>query len=154
MAVGKVPQAMTEFERAIQLRPDWPPPYNDLAWCLATDESSTVRNGHYAVQLAEKACEFSKREDPAMLDTLAAAYAEAGRWDDALRTADEAKRLAKKLNKEDLIAEIAKREALYLRKQPWRETSRAAAEAIRAKPKQTPTTLPTPAVTATTTAAK
>jgi len=154
MAVGKVPQAMTEFERAIQLRPDWPPPYNDLAWCLATDESSTVRNGHYAVQLAEKACEFSKREDPAMLDTLAAAYAEAGRWDDALRTADEAKRLAKKLNKEGLIAEIAKREALYLRKQPWRETSRAAAEAIRAKPKQTPTTLPTPAVTATTTAAK
>lgn len=153
MAQGKVPQAITEFETAIRLRPQWAPPYNDLAWSLATDDSPKVRSGRRAVELAEKACQLTKREDAALLDTLAAAYAEMGRFDDALRTIDEAKRVAIK-NNPGMIEGIEKHEAVYQRKQAWREPSRAAAEAVRTKAKRPdPTSLPpsaTPATTATT----
>jgi hypothetical protein len=51
---------------------------NNLAWLLATDPDPHIRDGHKAAKLAEKACEASKGTNSAMLSTLAAAYAEAG----------------------------------------------------------------------------
>jgi len=61
MAQGKVPAALTEFEAAIRLRPDWPPPYNDPAWSLETSESPAVRLGRCAVELADYSDRFTIR---------------------------------------------------------------------------------------------
>lgn len=65
-----------------------------LAWILATAPDDAVRNGAEAVTIAERVCSESKRQDPAALDTLAAAYAEVGRFDEAVATATEAASLA------------------------------------------------------------
>ena len=63
---------------------------NDLAWRLATHPLAAVRNGAEAVEHAERACELTQRQQPQLIGTLAAAYAEAGRFDDAVRAAENA----------------------------------------------------------------
>ena len=63
---------------------------NNLAWLLATCPDDNVRNGRRAVTLAEKAVELTERKNATYLDTLAAAYAEARRFDDAVRVQQEA----------------------------------------------------------------
>src|SRR5262249_18001928 len=60
-----------------------PAALNGLAWALATCVDSAVRDGPAAVDLAEKAVAATNRKDANMLDTLAAAYAEVGRFSDA-----------------------------------------------------------------------
>jgi hypothetical protein len=70
------------------LDPDSIEALNNLAWLLATSPEPALRNGPRAVQLAERACGLSKL--PSLLGTLAAAYAEAGRFSDATRAAEQA----------------------------------------------------------------
>jgi membrane associated rhomboid family serine protease len=65
---------------------DYIPAINHLAWSLATDKEEAVRNGAEAVRLAEKLCRKNDWQDPSYIDTLAASYAEVGRWDDAVKT--------------------------------------------------------------------
>ena len=60
------------------------PAMNQLAWTLATDSNDDVRNGKRAVKLAERACEADGWKDAAYIDTLAAAYAEMERWEEAV----------------------------------------------------------------------
>jgi len=67
---------------------------NDLAWLLAAWPDEAVRDGPRAVRLAERAAELTGRKKPMILDTLAAAYAEVGRFDEAVRLAEQAIRLA------------------------------------------------------------
>lgn len=59
---------------------------NGLAWIYATHPNEEFRNGEEAVRLAEEVCEEDGWKTPAFIDTLAAAYAEVGRWDDAVTT--------------------------------------------------------------------
>jgi tetratricopeptide (TPR) repeat protein len=63
---------------------------DELAWLLATYPDSKSRDGSEAVGLAERACVLTERRIPALLDTLAAAYAEAGDFPRAISTAEEA----------------------------------------------------------------
>jgi hypothetical protein len=67
---------------------------NNLATLLATDSDARLRDGGRAMQLAERACQLSQNNEPALLYTLAAAYAEAGRFNDAVTTAQKARALA------------------------------------------------------------
>jgi len=87
------------------------------AWMLATDRDERVRSGTRAVELAERVVAARGRGDTDRLDTLAAAYAEAGRFDDALRTIDEALRAAPA----ELAPEFRARRALYAAKRPFHE---------------------------------
>ena len=80
-----------------------------------------IRNGNEAVNLLEPAKKAGQKLDAATLDTLAAAYAEVGRFDDAVATADEAMELARQANDEPLAARILARRSLYERRQPFRE---------------------------------
>ena len=70
---------------AIELDPDDALAFNNKAWVLATASHAQARDGREAVRLARQA--VSLDDDPGYRDTLAAAYAEAGRFDDATQTA-------------------------------------------------------------------
>jgi hypothetical protein len=59
--------------------------YNSLAWLLAVGPDTNVRNGEKAVEYSKKACELSEWKIPVSFDTLAAAYAETGDFDDAVK---------------------------------------------------------------------
>jgi Flp pilus assembly protein TadD len=87
-------EAMAYFQKAIELQPQFIPALKNLAWMLATWPEPSVRNGGKAVALAGQADRFSKDKDPLVLRTLAAAYAEAGRFPEAVLTAKQALALA------------------------------------------------------------
>ena len=91
---GDVKEAITHFQRALQIEPAEPALQNNLAWLLATCPEASLRNGDKAVELARQANAVSGGENPIMLRTLAAAFAEAGRFSEAVETAQHALRVA------------------------------------------------------------
>jgi Flp pilus assembly protein TadD len=115
--------AKTQFNEAARLRPDWPEPLAAEAWSLATNPDDHARNGAEAVKLAERAADLTGHQQPAILNTLAAAYAESGRFDDALATANQALAIAKQLNRTNLFPRIEQAIMLYKTNTPWRENN-------------------------------
>jgi tetratricopeptide (TPR) repeat protein len=103
------------------LAPDLPEALNNLAWILAANPDPQVRNGPEAVVLAERACELSKYERPIMVGTLAAAYAEAGRFAEAVAAAEKAKALAEQAKQADLVARNGTLLERYRAGQPARD---------------------------------
>ena len=91
---GKTSAAVEEFRRSLALRPNQPDLLNDLAWILATDPRPEIRNGPDAVEFAIQACGFTRGTQPVFLGTLAAAYAEEGRFDDAVSATQKAHDIA------------------------------------------------------------
>ena len=89
-SAGDFQNAVEEFRRALALEPGLAAAANDLAWTLATCPDEKVRNGRQAVELAEKLCPPNTEPPVEFLDTLAAAYAEVGRFDDAQKAASRA----------------------------------------------------------------
>src|SRR5262249_38225282 len=74
-----------------QLKPDTVEVLNNLAWILASTSNEGIRSGPEAVRLAERACELTQRREPVLLGTLAAAYAAAGRFKEAVETGQQAR---------------------------------------------------------------
>ena len=103
---------------------------NNFAWLLATASDSHLRNGYEAVQLALMACEATHYEDPSMLGTLGAAYAEAGRFDEAIVAGRKARQLALETGQKDIAS---KNEELL----QWYEAGKAYHEAGEAGPPST-----------------
>ncbi len=115
---GKIPEALAQWHAGLDVDPDNLPLLRQTAWVLATNPDASVRNGIEAVKLAERAMKFSGGKDPDVLDTLAAAYAEAGRFPEAIETARQAFTLATG----PLVDEVKGRIALYESKSPFHET--------------------------------
>jgi protein O-mannosyl-transferase len=113
MKAGRGPEAVGEFNRALQFTPDDVGALNSLAWLLATASDATVRSGARAVQLAERANEITLHADPVILHTLAAAYAEAGRFEDALVTARRGMKLANQNGKSAIYDALRAELPLY-----------------------------------------
>jgi tetratricopeptide (TPR) repeat protein len=116
--------ARLEFQQALEIAPDSTQALNNLAWLLATCPEAAVRDGDRAVQLAQELRRVTGGKRPTYLDTLAAAYAEAGRFTDAVATANEAIHLAKASGNAKLAEDIGARLPLYENKQPFRESAR------------------------------
>ena len=93
---------------------------NEVAWFLATCPEAAFRDGPRAVQLAEQAVAATKRAEPTILDTLAAAYAEVGQFEKAAQLQQEAMAL---LQDKDLTANYASRLKLYATKKPYHDFS-------------------------------
>ncbi len=90
LAQGQTEQAMAHWREALRVQPENVPLLLQVAWVLATSPQVTVRNGSHAVTLAERAAQLARTPTPALLDVLAAAYAEAGRFSEAAQTARQA----------------------------------------------------------------
>jgi tetratricopeptide (TPR) repeat protein len=118
---GKPAEAISNYRQAIALTPDWADALNDLAWLLATCHTPEVRSAAEAIRLAERACELSAGKEPRYCGTLAAAYAEAGRFDDAVRTAEKAKDLALAAGQRELADRNAQLLELYRSQKPYHD---------------------------------
>ena len=123
-ALGNMAEAGQQFGEAIRLRPDRPQAYSDWAWILATHPQAGHRNAAEAIRLAERACKLSAGEDAVCLDVLAAAYAEAGRFAEAVKTARQALDLARRQGKPVLAQSILPRIWLYEAGKPFRDEGR------------------------------
>lgn len=118
---GRPGEAIAYYQMAINLKPDYLGACNDLAWLRATYPAETIRNGAQAVELAERLVEAAGGWAPNHLDTLAAAYAEAGRFSDAVQTAKKALDLATQQNNPAMAKTMRARIRLYQAGIPMRE---------------------------------
>jgi len=95
--------------------------FNNLAWVLATHPDPALRSGPLAVKLAESACRLNRAPDPHLLDTLAAAYAAAGRFTNAVSTLQKAIALADTAKDTNSLPGFRSRLELYRAQQPYHE---------------------------------
>jgi protein O-mannosyl-transferase len=114
-------QALASYKEASRLAPDNPQCLNAVAWILATCPKDGVRNGPEAVTLATRACAITKRRNTALLDTLATALAEAGRFDEAIKTTEEFQALAVSAHDTNTADMARKRLELYKARKPYRD---------------------------------
>jgi tetratricopeptide (TPR) repeat protein len=103
---GEAAEAISHYQKALQIEPANVQIQNNLAWLLATGADASLRNGNKAVELAKQANDLSGGSDPSILDTLAAALAETGRFSDATRTAQKAMELARAAGQQNLVKEL------------------------------------------------
>lgn len=112
--------AIADYTEAIKLDPKNGGMYNSRAWLWATCPDAKYRDGKRAVESATRACELSEWKAPNPIDTLAAAYAEAGDFDAAVKWQAKAiELLAREKTKED----YRNRLRLYQEKKPYRKTN-------------------------------
>jgi protein O-mannosyl-transferase len=118
---GKPREAVAEYCEVLVSRPDQPEALNNVAWLLATCADGTVRKGAEAVRLAEHACRLSRNAQPRELGTLAAAYAEAGHFPQAVETAQKAVDAAKVCGNDQLAAMSEQLLILFRSGKPYHE---------------------------------
>jgi Flp pilus assembly protein TadD len=118
---GDFASAIASYQRALHSHPDSPDLINNLAWLLAACPDASVRNGPEAAALAERACQLTRYRETFFIGTLGAAYAEAGRFDDAIWMAQKACALAEKSGEQDLLKRNQELLALYRSHQPYHE---------------------------------
>jgi tetratricopeptide (TPR) repeat protein len=118
---GRIGEAIEHGRKAIRLAPDQARVYRFVAWLMATHEPGDGGDPQQAMRLAEHACVLIDRRDVLCLDTLAAAYAAAGRFAEAESTAKEAWQLAQAAGQDTLAEEFHMRLQLYRDRKPFRE---------------------------------
>jgi Flp pilus assembly protein TadD len=122
---GSVKEAITQYENAIALAPEDPHSRINMAWVLATAPDASIRDGIKAVEFAQQAMELSGGNDPKFLRTLAAAYAESGRFSEAITTARQAMMTATMQGKAGLAHVLSGDVGLYRAHVPLRAAKAA-----------------------------
>jgi hypothetical protein len=123
-AQRQIRQAIAHYEETLRLKPDHIMALHKLAWIRAAYPQAEFRNGPEAVRLAQRACELTRYQAPAPLETLAAACAEAGHFDDALAIAETARQLALAAAQPELAERPMKMLKLFAERKPYREADR------------------------------
>ena len=118
----EIGERLAGWRESLRTRPDDVTSLNETAWTLATNPNASIRNGAEAVELARRAVQLSDASEPAVLGTLAAAYAEAGRFSEAVQTARKAAESAMRQNNRSLAESIKAKIPLYQAKTAFRET--------------------------------
>jgi tetratricopeptide (TPR) repeat protein len=117
---GDEADALTHFEQSLASNPNNLNARCNLAWVLATSPDPSRRNGQRAVELAISVAQGPGRGNPTVLRTLAVAYAETGRFSEAIETAQEAIEIAKATGNDGLTADLERNIAAYRLNQPIR----------------------------------
>ncbi|MCG8449139.1 MAG: tetratricopeptide repeat protein [Pirellulales bacterium] len=115
--IGKHEEAITDFEQAIKIQPEDTGLLNNLAWVLATSPESELRNGPRAVELATKACQLTEHKLPHILSTLAAAFAESGDFETAIKWSQK----SVEMDDPEHGLQLKKELDSYRAGKPWRE---------------------------------
>jgi len=105
----------------LQSYPDVPALLNNMAWLLIACPDAHIRNGAEAVACAERACKLTNYGVTPMVGTLAAAYAETGRFDDAITTAQKACKLASESGEQGLLKRNQELLEFYRKHQSYHE---------------------------------
>jgi tetratricopeptide (TPR) repeat protein len=113
-------EAIAHCTEALRLEPDFAEALNNLAWIRAAHPQAEFRDGPKAVRLAERACQVTGSKEAVLVGTLAAAYAEAGRFDEAVVTARKARELALAAGQQALAEKNQKLIELFSARQPYR----------------------------------
>jgi tetratricopeptide (TPR) repeat protein len=134
---GDIEEAVRRYRQILKVQPNWVAGANNLAWILATDPDDKLRDGAESYALAEAVCQAEAFGDPGHLDTLAAACAERGDFDNAAKWARQAielcqQKAAKDPRQSEVAQQIEQRLQLYLQGQAFRAT----------RPKSSPATPP------------
>lgn len=122
---GQMNEAVEHYQKALALKPDLLAAQNGLArvaWTMSTSSDSSVRNGAHAVELARQVDQLAGGIDPQMAATLAAAYAEAGEFPEAITNVQRAIRLAINQNNAVLLSRFFKELRTYRSGSPLRNT--------------------------------
>jgi tetratricopeptide (TPR) repeat protein len=122
---GQVAEAIAQYSEALRLEPDLPTALNNLAWIRAAHSEAKLRDGAEAVRLAERACRVTGYKQAVLVGTLAAAHAEAGRFDQAVAMAKEARALALAAGQNDLAEKDQQLLELFKARQPYHEPAAA-----------------------------
>ena len=115
--LGEFAKAIEDFEESIQLNPSHAVSHDYLAWLLATCQESELRNGKRAVKLATIACELTDWGESAPIETLAAANAEVGNFEQAVELQ---RRAMERVDDESIKKADQARLKLYQQRQPYR----------------------------------
>jgi tetratricopeptide (TPR) repeat protein len=119
-AQGQTAGALTQWREGLKLAPENVAVLSRTAWTLATAPDAAARNGSEAVALAERAMKITGGREPAVFDALAAAYAEAGRFPEAVKTAQAGLALATPQTDPLVTQGLKARAALYEKGIPYR----------------------------------
>jgi protein O-mannosyl-transferase len=117
---GQAAEAIADIQKALELQPGDVSAENDLAWMLTTAPQTSLRDGARAIRLALQASQYSGGSNPVIFRTLAAAYAQAGLFSDAIQTAQKALQLAEDQSNAPLAGELGRELKLYEAGQPFR----------------------------------
>jgi tetratricopeptide (TPR) repeat protein len=134
LSVGQQSEAIRDYEKALKIEPKEGGVLNNLAWVLATSPDEKLRDGRRAIELATAACEVSQYKQAHILSTLAAAYAESGDFETAVKWSQKALDLGEGEVKEQLAKELES----YQASEPWRELQNIAEEDTEKQPHDEP----------------
>lgn len=117
---GEYGKVIEDYNKAIELNPKNDSAYNNISGLLATCADAKYRNGAKAVEFAKKAMEIAPNNYE-ISDTLAAAYAEAGQFEEAVNTQEKAIEMLDEKDRARYLSEFTERLNLYKARKPWRE---------------------------------
>ena len=117
--------AINHYQRALELDTNSVVAMNSLAWLRATASDPQLRNGNEAVRLAEQACQQTQYREASLVGTLAAAYAEAGRFDEAVATAQKARAMAMAMGQKETAAANERLLELYQSGRAYHQEAKA-----------------------------
>ena len=116
---GKTEDAILYYRKTLHINPNMTQPLYNLSWIFATHRDAEYRNGEDALKLAQRLCEITRYKQPLALDSLAAAYAAMGNFDNAVSTAKKAFILALDQGPEELVLGLKERLKLYRAERPY-----------------------------------
>ncbi len=119
--LGRTAEAIEQYRAVLRHHPNSAITLNNLAWLLATARNPLCRDGAEAVRLAQRAAQQPDHNPLQVLATLAAAYAEAGDFDQAASTAAQAVQMATEQHQPEVAAAMRRQLQSYRQRQPWRE---------------------------------
>ena len=117
--MGNYKAAASDFAKGIALSPDNDTVLNSVAWLRATCPEASVRDGREAIRAGTRACELRRWKDSASIDTLAAAYAEVGNFDQAVKFQQQA--LQSRSIKPEWRQGMQERLVSYQKHKPYRQ---------------------------------
>ena len=118
---GQIEEAIEYYRKTLRFDPNMTQALYNLSWIFATHKDAEYRNGKAALDLAQNLCKITRYTQALAFDSLAAAYAELGNFDDAVSTAQKGLKLALSQGPEELVLGLKKRLQLYKQGFPYRQ---------------------------------